>query len=752
MSKDILEAPIKSKSVALNENKEKSLVVAQKPKYQTIMKRFRYTALIHVGLVSEVPKIFYYQAKNLKDLVVGRVKKTYENVVETTNFYGSELPLEVYDRYFRLPEEGLGSSDILKTSGKRLLSFHAKSSLSDGGCDGDLKLVGSDEEVFITVDMFENIEPTELLKMRYERSLDSFEPRENWPLLLSTVIAGLRGLLLYDVSLNTVRALTEFTNFLAPRTVSFTRIPLACDNVYESFISQGIQPIPRLYNVGPEGFDSHVRYSPPPPELFKPADVYLFAVKEDAYDEDFITGEWVSDLPLIAERKAELKRVYGETLITASEEWLNTLDLIKNTYSEWITELPKWEHDYLDELNGVKNQLRYYFSISKLDSLKRRLVEAKFRLESAIVSYKRNSKRFQPEVSSENVVLYFHGGGYCILDSKTHRSITSKIAKLTNSRVLAIDYRKVPEYRFPAALIDATSAYLHLIRPECIELPDELSWMSGIPNPSVLCGISPYLPVKHQNIFVMGDSAGGNLVMSFLLHLRDSGLPMPRGAVMISPWLDISCSLPSWNNSGRYDFVPRLDLRKTENIMSAMTGWDHSLLDHPLISPVVADLSYGLPPILLQVGECEYLRDDALFLYHKLESTNSLSCSRKTSPFRLEVYQDMVHVWHFFEIIQPAITAFDRIALFVKEQLQGDHFVSQAKAEDTALPVPSEEKNDVEFTSTHIENICSTEETGNQSKTVQKVFVTYSGNVLEIEGRLKLSAKFDMIPSTIRMK
>jgi hypothetical protein len=186
--------------------------------------------------------------------------------------------------------------------------------------------------------------------------------------------------------------------------------------------------------------------------------------------------------------------------------------------------------------------------------------------------------------------------------------------------------------------------------------------------------------------------------------------------------------------------------------MSAMTGWDHSLLDHPLISPVVADLSYGLPPILLQVGECEYLRDDALFLYHKLESTNSLSCSRKTSPFRLEVYQDMVHVWHFFEIIQPAITAFDRIALFVKEQLQGDHFVSQAKAEGAALPVPSEESNDVEFTSTHIENICSTEEPGTQSKTVQKVFVTYSGNVLEIEGRLKLSAKFDMIPSTIRMK
>jgi len=68
-----------------------------------------------------------------------------------------------------------------------------------------------------------------------------------------------------------------------------------------------------------------------------------------------------------------------------------------------------------------------------------------------------------PDMQSENVLLYFHGGDYCMGSIATHQSMISHIAKETKIRCLAIDYRLAPENPFPAAVQDASAVYEWLI-------------------------------------------------------------------------------------------------------------------------------------------------------------------------------------------------------------------------------------------------------------------------------------------------
>lgn len=63
------------------------------------------------------------------------------------------------------------------------------------------------------------------------------------------------------------------------------------------------------------------------------------------------------------------------------------------------------------------------------------------------------------------VVLHLHGGGYISGSAAAERTATLKLAKLTGSIVLSVDYRLSPEYVFPAALLDAIVAYKFLVQP-----------------------------------------------------------------------------------------------------------------------------------------------------------------------------------------------------------------------------------------------------------------------------------------------
>ncbi|KAJ3972558.1 hypothetical protein EV361DRAFT_904837 [Lentinula raphanica] len=135
----------------------------------------------------------------------------------------------------------------------------------------------------------------------------------------------------------------------------------------------------------------------------------------------------------------------------------------------------------------------------------------------------------------EPVLLYVHGGGFSWGSINTHRYQIIRYARKIRGRAFAVNYRKAPQYPFPCPLHDVISSYLYLIRP---------------PNGARHDAVSP------SKIVMAGDSAGGNLCLTALTVLRDMGIPMPAGAVLISPWVDLTHSFPSIMHNTKTDIIP----------------------------------------------------------------------------------------------------------------------------------------------------------------------------------------------------
>ncbi len=203
----------------------------------------------------------------------------------------------------------------------------------------------------------------------------------------------------------------------------------------------------------------------------------------------------------------------------------------------------------------------------------------------------------------ERVLIHLHGGGFFMGSPASYRNRAMRLSYRCRTEVFVPDYRLAPEHPYPAALHDAlvTWQYVRALRPD--------------------------VPV-----FVSGDSAGGGLALSLMLCLRALGQPMPDGAILLSPWTDLTGSGESMARNDRKDlWLGRAHLEQ----------WASYYLDRadprdPLISPVFADLS-GLPPLLVLVGENEVLLDDAVRVVRNAE--------RAGTPARLHVGPGMQHDW-----------------------------------------------------------------------------------------------------------
>lgn len=228
------------------------------------------------------------------------------------------------------------------------------------------------------------------------------------------------------------------------------------------------------------------------------------------------------------------------------------------------------------------------------------------------------------------VLLYFHGGGYVQGSSRSHRHVAGRLAQLTQTRVLSVDYALAPEHVFPAAVHDGLKSY---------------KWLLGQ-------GLSP------RSIGMAGDSAGGGLVMATLLAARDAGLAMPAAAVLICPWTDLTCDTPSYKSRADVDpMTSEAGLKASAEIYLA--GADPR---DPLASPNFADLS-GMPPLYIQVGNDEVLLDDARHLAERAKSFGV--------DVRIDIYEHMFHVWQaFYQMLPQADEALTRIGTFLRKAWQ----------------------------------------------------------------------------------
>jgi epsilon-lactone hydrolase len=223
--------------------------------------------------------------------------------------------------------------------------------------------------------------------------------------------------------------------------------------------------------------------------------------------------------------------------------------------------------------------------------------------------------------------LYLHGGGYFFGGARLYRPFNWRLSAATGHPVLALDYRLAPEHTPGDALDDALAAYEFLLGE----------------------GYEP------ADIVVGGDSAGGHLTLALLLALKERDRPLPRAAVVLSPWADLLCTAESHTLNARTDCViPAAKLAWLGRRFCA--GADDG---DALYAPVRGDFT-GLPPLLVIASDSEILRDDA----------RQVAERARDAGVRVE-YQEwrgLAHVFPVFADLMPeGRAAFRHIAEFLRD-------------------------------------------------------------------------------------
>jgi epsilon-lactone hydrolase len=218
-------------------------------------------------------------------------------------------------------------------------------------------------------------------------------------------------------------------------------------------------------------------------------------------------------------------------------------------------------------------------------------------------------------------ILYLHGGCYIMGSAFGCRHLGGALAVAAQTGVLVPDYRLAPEHPFPAALEDVATAY------------DWLLTRSSGPD----------------HVVIVGDSAGAGLATTLLLHLKTTGAPLPGALVLLSPWLDLSCSQIEDHESLLPFTVERL-----RTFASAYAGDE---LDNDLLCPLDADLR-GWPPVLLQAGKGDALATDAYAFADRAEAHGV--------DIELQSYDAGTHDFHvFWSLLPEASDAVRRAGEFI---------------------------------------------------------------------------------------
>ncbi len=226
-----------------------------------------------------------------------------------------------------------------------------------------------------------------------------------------------------------------------------------------------------------------------------------------------------------------------------------------------------------------------------------------------------------PTIDSRDIILYLHGGSYALGSLQSHKAMITHFAASLKRKILFAEYALAPEHPFPQGRNDVTSVYTAI----------------AATHPDV-------------NLFLIGDSAGGGILISSLHDIYNSHVKIPSGIVLISAWLDLSCENESYHT--RKDPILTQEEMK---IYAGYYGQDRIREADP------SQLTFTqLPPVLIMVGTQEVLFDDSLHFYQKMSTIQPQT--------NLMVFEDQTHVWMLTDIHSAAaINALENIKTFIEK-------------------------------------------------------------------------------------
>ncbi|RAR02202.1 alpha beta-hydrolase [Stemphylium lycopersici] len=430
---------------------------------------------------------------------------------------------------------------------------------------------------------------------------------------------------------------------------------------------------------------------------------------------------------------------------------LHTVDELQAFTSQWVP-VPRWVHVNVVEVSSslLQNSAQHISAQLGPEGVKAVGGDSWWQWRREGTTLKAEWIEMRKDYEARKQLAIPRGDRIMFVDE--HRYQMQRHARKLKARVLAPKYRLAPQFPFPCGLHDCLAAYLYLLEE------------------------------KHDptTIILAGDSAGGGMVLSMLVTMRDQGIPLPAGAILISPWVDLTHSFPSLGGDSKMDYIPPhgfvhkpsmswpppnaddmleiettskgtsqkqntlekdLDhaskkeakaervrgysvhstdgptLDDTSNPTGTGQGADvwissngkysvgpksqlsvqledvrieikdqiqmyapNHLLTHPLVSPVLQPTLGGLPPLLIQTGGGELLRDEQIYIAHKAaqplvyipppsnnqtaEAIQAQVTSYKPTNVQLQVWDDLCHVCPTLSFTRPAKHMYRSIAQF----------------------------------------------------------------------------------------
>jgi len=363
-------------------------------------------------------------------------------------------------------------------------------------------------------------------------------------------------------------------------------------------------------------------------------------------------------------------------------------------------------------------------------------------LKAEWIEMKKDSNtRRKTGTKCDRCILYVHGGAYYFGSVDEHRYQMQRHARKLKARVLAPRYRLAPQFPFPCGLMDCIATYFYLLQhfpagqilfagdsagggmvlAMLVTLRDQ-----GCPLPAGTILLSPWVDLTHSFPSVAGTGAGDYIPSHGFHHKPSLNWPpppedevkKPKKAYVQPPSSD-AIELPATaardmkkqrqlrhdgqkeDGEGKDD-VQKASLQGPQPGSQSPGSGDHlsvvidgqrveirdqiqlyttnEMLSYPLVSPVLQPSLGGLPPMLIQVGGAELLKDEQIYLAHKAANPTAFPPSEaildEYDPDRyvlnrypptnvqLQVWEDLCHVPHTLSFTRPAKYMYRSVAQF----------------------------------------------------------------------------------------
>lgn len=203
------------------------------------------------------------------------------------------------------------------------------------------------------------------------------------------------------------------------------------------------------------------------------------------------------------------------------------------------------------------------------------------------------ARLFTPEIRSDGLIFFIHGGGFAFCDIDTHERFTRCLANESACAVLSINYRLAPEHPYPAGLNDSIALYrqLDLVHRKC-------PWTKGV-------------------TAIAGDSAGANLALALLIHEQREARPTPDFALLFYGVYGTDFTTDSYTEHAEGPGLTGDKMQRYLDWYKGSTLEKDSLISFNHISD--EELS-ALPPLYLNAAEIDPLCSDSTNLHARLKS------------------------------------------------------------------------------------------------------------------------------------